>query len=245
MKSFASVAVMLVLSAGCHAPMPSWNMFRPASATRVPPPPTSGYGAPQTYYTTPPAVVPTTAPATIAPTSAPIGTGFRPSESNRWSNIEDPAIGPIARENFWEPTRPVQSNAQVVDMRDVDVALASHETAAPFVPSTVIVEREGPIRILPPDASGAFSSSDSFSSTASESPRLRGMIVNDTTRASEPRTFVPSGRVIDISQLPDAPIAARSATSQTTTSTQSSAGQATVIDGGWKSRTTTLRVAGM
>ncbi len=246
MKRFASVAVLLLLSAGCHAPMPSWNMFRPAGATRVPPPPTGGYGAPPSYYTTPPAAPPATAPSSIAPTSAPVGTGFRSSTSNRWSNIDDPAIGPIAKENSWEPTRPEQSNSQVVDLRDVDVALASHETAAPFVPSTVVVERDGPIRILPPAASAAFSSSASLSTAATtEPPRMRGMIVNDTTRVSEPRPFIPSGRVIDISQLPDATVSARSANNQTSTaSSTSSSSQATVTDGGWKSRTTTLRVAG-
>jgi len=246
MRHFVSVAVVLVLSAGCHAPMPSWNMFRPANVTRVPPPPTGGYGTPQTYYTTPPTVPPATAPATIAPISAPVGTGFRLSASNRWSNIDDPAIGPIAKENTWEPTRPAQSNAQVVDLRDVDATLASHETAVPFVPSTVVVSHDGPIRVLPPEAPAALSGPASTSLATSEPPRLRGMIVNDTTRESEPRPFSPSGRVIDISQLPDAPVAARSENNQTsTTSSTSSTRQATVIDGGWKSRTTTLRVAGM
>lgn len=243
MKRLALGAAILILSAGCqaptpswHAPMPDWNMFRPANATRVPPPPTGGYGAAQPYYTTPP----TTAPSTIAPTSAPVGTGFRPSTSNRWSNIDDPVIGPIAKENTWAPTRPAQSNTQIVDLRDMDVALASHETAAPFVPSTVVVERDGPIRILPPE----YSRSLSVPAT-SQPPRLRGMVVNDATRAAEPRTFVPSGRVIDISQLPDAPVAARSTNNPTsTTPRQSSTSQATVIDGGWKSRSTTLRVAG-
>jgi len=236
MRHFALVAATLVLSAGCHAPMPTWNMFRPAGATRVPPPPTGGYDAPQSYYTTPPAMT----PATVAPTSAQVGTGVRPSTSNRWSNIEDPAIGPIAKENSWAPTRPAQSNAQVADLRDVDVALASHETAAPFVPSTVVVEHDGPIRILPPEYSRSFSSQ-----AAPEPPRLRGMVVNDTTRESEPQPFIPSGRVIDMSQLPDASVAARSANNQTSTAaSQSSPRQATVIDGGWKTRTETLRVAG-
>ena len=39
MKRFTSVVVVLLLSAGCHAPMPTWNMFRPAGVTRVPAPP--------------------------------------------------------------------------------------------------------------------------------------------------------------------------------------------------------------
>jgi hypothetical protein len=71
------------------------------------------------------------------------------------------------------------------------------------------------------------------------------MTVNDTTRVSEPAPFIPSGRVIDISQLPNAPVAMRSANSQSSTaSSQPSTAQATVIDGSWKSRTKTLRVAG-
>lgn len=226
MKRFTSVVVVLALSAGCHAPMPTWNMFRPDGVTRVPAPPTGGYEVTQPYYGTPPAALPsTTVPSTIAPTSAPVGTGFRPATSNRWSNIDDPAIGPIAKENTWEPTRPAQSNAQVADLRDVDVALASHEAAAPFVPSTVVVEHDGPIRILP-----------SATSTVSNE--------------SEPRPFIPPGRVVDISQLPDAPVVARSANIQASTVTsQSATSQATATqdagsDGGWKMRTKTLRVAG-
>jgi hypothetical protein len=196
----------------------------------------------QPYYTP----GPSTAPPNIAPTSSPVGTGFRAAPSNRWSNIVDPAVGPIAQDDSWAPTRPAQTNSQVADLRDADVALAGHETAAPFVPSTTVVEYDGPIRILPPDASPTLAAS-----TTTESPRLRGMIVNDTTRASEPAPFISSGRVIDISQLPDAPVATRSADTKSSTtsgasatSRQSSTAQATVIDGGWKSRTTTLRIAG-
>ncbi|MDA1055186.1 MAG: hypothetical protein O3C40_32590 [Planctomycetota bacterium] len=236
MKHFALVGAILVLSAGCRAPMPNCNMFGPYGATRVPPPPTGGYGAPQSYYTPRPTTVPpTSVPSTISPTSTPVGTGFRPSPSNRWSNIDDPAIGPIAQDNTWAPTRPAISDARVVDLRDLDVALASHATAIPSVPSTVVVEHDGPIRIL---------SSESSTANA-ELPRLRGMFVNDVTRVAEPRPFVPSGRVIDISQLPDAPVAARTAQTQSSqAASQSSTRQATVIDGGWKTRTTTLRVAG-
>lgn len=251
MKRFALVAAILALGIGCRAPMPKWDMFGPYGNTRVAPPPTGGYGVQQPYYapgptTAPPTTAPpttsppTTLPQTIAPTSAPVGTGFRPSSANRWSNIDDPAVGPIAKNNSWAPSRPVPTAEQVVDLRDADVALASHETAAPFVPPTTVVEYDGPIRILPPESSPAF-----VSSTATAPPRLRGMTINDTTRLSEPAPFVPSGRVIDISQLPDAPITMRSASSQSSTAeSHSSTAQATVVDGGWKSRTTTLRVAG-
>ncbi|MEX0819117.1 MAG: hypothetical protein WD070_05980 [Pirellulaceae bacterium] len=226
MKRFAVVAAFAVLSAGCHAPMPNWNMFSPDGATRVRPPQTGGYGTPQPYY------APGATPSTVAPTSTPVGTGFRPSSDNRWSNIDDPAIGPAARDQQWEPTRPTNSSTQVADLRDADVVLASHEAAAPIVPSTVVVEHDGPIRILPPKPS----------TTTSDPPRLQGMVVNDTTRSTEPQPFVPSGRVIDISQLPDSPVAVRAAASNSSSvSSQASASQASVSDGGWKTRTTTLR----
>ena len=229
MKGFALIAATLVLSTGCRAPMPNWNLFGPYGATRVPPPPTGGYGTPQPYY----APGTTTVPPTTSPTSTPVGTGFRPAKSNRWSNILDPAIGPVAKSNTWGPTRPASSNARVVDLRDVDVALASHESAAPIAAATVVVERDGPIRILEEKSSPSPSTTSS-----SKPPRLRGMVVNDMTRTAEPGSFVPSGRVIDISQLPDAPVAASS------TRIQSSSSDGTVIDGGWKSRTKTLRVSG-
>lgn len=251
MKRFALVAAILSLGVGCRAPMPKWDMLGPYGNTRVAPPPTGGYGAQQPYYapgptTVPPTSVPpttvppTTVPQTITPTTAPVGTGFRPSSANRWSNIDDPAEGPIAKENSWAPTHRAPTNSQVADLRDADVALANYEVAAPFVPSTTVVEYDGPVRILSPESSPTF-----VSSTATTPPRLRGMTINDITQPSEPELFVPAGRVIDISQLPDASVNTRSASSQSsTTESRSSTAQATVIDGGWKSRTTTLRVAG-
>ena len=253
MKRFALVAAIVVLGVGCRAPMPNWNMLGPYGDTRVAPPPTGGYNVQQPYYapgptTVPPTnVPPTTAPPAtlphaVAPTSAPVGTGFRPSPANRWSNIDDPAKGPIGNEDSWAPTRRAPTSAQVADLRDADVALASHETAAPYVPSTTVVEYDGPIRILPPD-----SPSTTPLSTTTGPPRLRGMTLNDTTRLAEPEPFIPAGRVIDISQLPDAAVVIRSASSQSSTAaaaSSTSTAQATVLDGGWKSRTTTLRVAG-
>lgn len=215
MKRFAVVAAIVLLSTGCRAPMPNWNMFGPYGATRVPPPPTGGYGTPQPYY----APGTTTVAPTVTPSSAPVGTGFRPVTSNRWSNIVDPAVGPVAKNNSWEPTRSVASNAQVVDMRDADVALASYESTVPVAPATVIVEREGPIRIL-----SSESSPSSTARTTVSPPRLRGMVVNDTTRASEPRPFVPTGRVVNISPSPG------------TSTTSRTASQANASVGGWKSR---------
>ncbi|MCA9120516.1 MAG: hypothetical protein H6822_14205 [Planctomycetaceae bacterium] len=234
MKRFAMAAAILLLSAGCRAPMPTWDCIGPYGTTRVPPPPTGGYGVQQPYYAPGPTTGPTTTtPTTIAPTTAPVGTGFRPSSSNRWSNIDDPAVGPIAQNN-WSPTRPAQTSSEVVDLTNADVILASHETAAPFVPATQVVEYDGPIRILPPNASPA-----STVSTAATTPHLRGMTLNDATRSVEPQPFVASGRVIDISQLPDAPNPVRTASSTSSLSTgqSSSSGQATVIEGGWKTRT--------
>jgi len=241
MKRFALIAAISLLSAGCRAPMPTWDSIGPYGTTRVPPPPTGGYGVQQPYYAPGPTTAPpATAPRTISPTTSPVGTGFHPLPSNRWSNIDDPAVGPIAKDNIWAPTSRESSSSQVVDLRDADIALASHEIAAPYVPSTQVVEYDGPIRILPPNSSSSFAAS-----TIVEPPRLRGMVINDTTRTAEPAPFIPSGRVIDISQLPDTPVAMRSDSSRSsTTSSQSSTAQATVIDGGWKSRTTTLRVAG-
>lgn len=234
MKRFAVVAAISLLSAGCRAPMPTWDSIGPYGTTRVPPPPTGGYGAQQPYYAPGPTTVPpTTAPTTIAPTTAPVGTGFRQSSSNRWSNIVDPAVGPVAQENSWAPTRPTQTIPQVVDLTNADVVLASHDTAAPFVPSTTVTEYDGPIRIL---ASSPARQSDTLAAT--EAPRLRGMTLNDTTGTSEPLPFIPSGRVIDISQLPDAPNTLRTASGQSSVSaSSSSSGQATVLEGGWKTRT--------
>ncbi len=233
MKRIGLVVAVCVLSSGCRAPMPNWNSFGPYGNTRVPPPATGGYGTPQPYYAPAPG---STIPPT-SPTSAPVGTGFRDStlnqysSLNRWSNIEDPAVGPITQLNTWAPTRPTATNAKVVDLSNVDVALASHEAALPIVGSAAIVQQNTPIRIVQP----------SSVTPTSTLPRLRGMVVNDATRSSEPRQFVPSGRVIQMSELPDAPIARASTVPRPVRSASS---ETSVSSGGWKSRTTTLKVVG-
>ncbi len=235
MKRFALCAIVLWAATGCRAPMPNWNMFGPYGATRVPPPPTGGYGSPQPYYA-PPTTSPTT---TIPSTQAPVGTGFR-APVNRWSNITEPQLEPLASPEVAPSTRSLTSDVVATEVADADVILASHETVVPLAspPATVIVEHDGPIRILPPNTM----------STTSAPPQLRGMAVNDVTRPREPGLFVPSDRIIDISQLPNAPRVNPSPSLREAPATQpqsaTSTNQATILDNGWRSRTTTLRVSG-
>lgn len=222
MKRIALVITVCILSSGCRAPMPNINSFGPYGATRVPPPGTSGYGTQQPYYAPPTSVAPPT-----SPTSGPVGTGFRDSTQNRWSNILDPSSGPIAKNNTWAPTRPISSKTPAIDLDNVDVALASHNGAIMATPS-LVVDNNQAVRIV-------------STPTTSTLPQLRGMVVNDATRVGEPRQFVPSGRVVDISELPNAPVTQSASASRTA---QSSSSQAAVSSGGWKTRTTTLKVAG-
>jgi hypothetical protein len=92
--------------------------------------------------------------------------------------------------------------------------------------SSLVVENDGPIRIV----------SSNSTPTPATPNRLRGMAVNDLTKPTAPRAFVPSGRVIDISELPDATI-----TDNPTKTSSSTSGS---NDEAWTTRKTTLRVAG-
>lgn len=211
MKWIALAALVLLLASGCRAPMPSFNPLAPLGTTRVPPPGTGAIGAGGSYYTPP---RPSASPA--------IGTGFRPTPAtNKWSNLDDPRTESLANKDGWSPTRNAPANTSVVKLADVDVALANHEAATRPIPAASVIERQGPIRIL-----GATSHPSR--------PTLRGMPVNDVTTASEPRTFLPAGRVVDISELRDASPKA-STSSGSITSSANGSGASAAIDG-WQSR---------
>lgn len=215
MKRIALSGVILLVLSGCRAPMPSFNPLAPLGNTRVPPPATGTIGTGQNYYT-PPATT-TTPPAAR--------TGFR-ATPNKWSNLEDPNKTPAATTAEWSPDRTDLKTARVVNIDDLDVALASHETPSRVRPTAPVVEYQGPIRIV-----------QSNSTVNPSRPALRGMPVSSASNNSAPRAFVPSGRVVELpaSATTDSSHSDSSTTPRTRGSSEKGSGGGAA--GGWQSRT--------
>ena len=209
--AFAS-AIMLILS-GCRAPMPSFDLLAPYGTSRVPAPGTGTIGTGGAYYS----------PAN----NAPVGTGFRPATirkpTNKWSSLGEPTEGKVAGDADWSPTRAEPSQPRVVDLDDIDVALARQQPTARVIPASRVTEHRGPIRIVQP------SSVSGGSGTV-----LRGLPTSAAVSRS-PRTFVPSGQVVDITALPLRASSTRTVPAPTSAST--SQGGSTVSSNGWRSRT--------
>jgi hypothetical protein len=210
MKRVAFVFLLSFAFVGCRAPMPSANLLAPYGSKCVTPPPTGSINASGNYYT----------PATTPSSTVPFGTGFRQTPNNRWSNLDEPNATRVASTNSPAAQRDA-STSKVIGAEDLDVALTSHQTPATVVPATTIIERTGPIRIVQSD-----------SRSVAAVPRLRGMTVTDATQSREPRQFNPTGRVVAISELPDAPATTRTTSVQPASHTS----QGTALSGGWQSR---------
>jgi len=172
--------LVLVAALGCRAPMPAFNPLAPYGSTRVPPPATGNVNQPNSYYS------PTGQPASGQPTlTTPPRTGYPANPpGNGWSAQPSPPTTTTASAS--QTTLP---SASVVPAPASGVALASY-----------------PAAVVPPPEKPSSSAPVTMNSTSSDAAalRLRGMPVNDATR-QEPQPFLPSGQVIDITELPDPP----------------------------------------
>ncbi|MBP89848.1 MAG: hypothetical protein CMJ64_24605 [Planctomycetaceae bacterium] len=215
MKRIAIAGIAMLVLSGCRAPMPSFDLLAPYGTSRVPPPGTGTIGTGGTYYTPPSGQ--TTSPP-------PVGTGFRlapPGRTiNKWSNLGEPTESKVAADVEWAPTRSLTSQASVVDL---DVALAKQQPTSRVIAASQLTEHRGPIRIVQP------------SSVSGNPTALRGLPVIGTGVSRAPRSFVPSGRVVDITELPDVS-SGRTVPAPTRAATKSRS-SATVASDGWRSRT--------
>jgi len=209
-------AVMLVLS-GCRAPMPSFDLLAPYGKSCVPPPGTGTIGTGGTYYS----------PPANSTTNPPVGTGFRPATIskpvNKWSSLGDSPESNAAGDVAASSTRSEPPQARVVNLDDIDVALARQQPTSPVLAASRVIEHRGPVRIVQPS-----------SAAAGNGNVLRGLPLNGTSVSRAPRTFVPSGRVADIT---DAPQASSVRTVPAPTRAGNTQASSTVASDGWQSRT--------
>jgi hypothetical protein len=126
MKRLSPLLLVTLVFAGCHAPMPSFDLLAPYGSTRIPPPATNSVTMDKYYQ-----------PSGQTSTTAPIGTGFRarrPSTSlSADSSLKTSDVKPVrGSTRLSRATR------------------ATHETtdSATLVSASSVVELSEPIRIV-------------------------------------------------------------------------------------------------
>ncbi len=156
MKWISPLIVVMVLSIGCHAPMPRTNFLAPCSPTRVPPPATGAIGANGGRYYQPPST-----PVDVSRRdSKPLASSTEPA-ANVWSQASDAAPVPnspptaarvttvsntapvgsgVAQAGFEQPVRATKrrgsssSSASQLRLNGIHV---NDATTVPFLPPSV------------------------------------------------------------------------------------------------------------
>jgi len=199
---FRSLLLLLpaLLATGCHVPMPKFQPFAGSGSPRVPPPATGSYGKSDSYYnggapagaqsslTTEPAgqqhvaagasniMAQNSSAGTWQPGEKPVGTGTLADSTTTSHNQAGGASLPVAGASL-------------------PVAGASIWRSSLTSPEDQPASYHAPV---------SFTASDRDSSTTTGGLVLNGMRINDATRTSEPQRFIPTGEVINITQLPRA-----------------------------------------
>ncbi|MFV2067779.1 MAG: hypothetical protein ACC645_12465 [Pirellulales bacterium] len=238
MTRYVVPLVMLAFLAGCQGKIPPVNLLAPYGPTRIPPPPTGSYGRPDAYYQ------PSTQPAPPAKSSQRTNSGV---SSRSLSQVER-----------GKPTRAFASSksGKMETERDGGLRAASSGEAADPRDDTSPVRQASARRVVGSEPPPRIVEPRERRST--DSPELKGMPVNDTTRPEEPERFDPPTKMLDISQLPPAtrtvqpsdetrPVSVRSGTPTAAPARLRQTMSDETPDDGWKPRENSrppLRVAG-
>jgi hypothetical protein len=187
-----------LLATGCHVPMPKFQPFAGSGSPRVPPPATGSYGKADSYYN---GGAPAGAQSSL--TTEPAGQQHVASGA---SNI-------MAQHNSagtWQPGEKPVGTGTLADSTTTShnqatgasppVARASISRSSLTSPEDQAAGRHSPV---------SFTASDRDSSTTTGGLALNGMRINDATRPAEPQRFIPTGQVINITQLPRATVSGR------------------------------------
>ncbi len=206
---FVVLLLATILFAGCRSAGPGASPF---GATRVPPPSTGSYGAPNSYYQTP--SQPSTQPygALLGDTS----TSLAGSPTSRSADIS--ASEPTGLN--WQAAGSRNSSVTIDQTAALGTGLSAQSNVAP-------ARFNSQASINTPSSSGSIDNTSASGTTYSNSiAQLNGMRVNDATLLAEPARFTPDNRLIEITQLPPStqPINGTNSLSSTSTTSASSAG---------------------
>ncbi len=128
MKRLSPLLLAMLVCAGCHAPMPSFNLMAPYGSTRIPPPATNSVASDKYYQ-----------PSRTTSSTTPVGTGFRARRSST-SLSADTSFKT-------SEVQPLSGSKRLGR-----ASRATHETtsdsAAAIVSATATVESGVPIRIV-------------------------------------------------------------------------------------------------
>ena len=172
------LVAFVLTAAGCHAPLPRFQPFAAAGSPRVPPPATGSYGRADTYYNSTPSSGAQSALLNDAAsaTAQTDASGWRTPETAIGSGVAMPATSPAIGASISRSTAASPQSAQSTTGLS---GSAAQQAAFIESPSPRNLSAAGPLA-------------------------LNGMKVNDATQVAEPQRFLPSGDVIEISQLPRA-----------------------------------------
>ncbi|MEQ8790431.1 MAG: hypothetical protein RIC55_29315 [Pirellulaceae bacterium] len=179
------LVVLALVATGCHAPMPQLQPFAGSGSPRVPPPSTGSYGKADSYYPAGAQSSLTTEPASQQDVAA--GTSnilAQQSTAGTWSASDEP-VGTGALNS-------TASHAQATGV-SLPVVGASISRENLTTPDNRPASYHSPV---------TFASSESDTSKSAGGLALSGMRINDATSTAEPQRFIPTGQVIDITQLP-------------------------------------------
>lgn len=211
-RAILSIALCL-LAAGCHVPMPQFQPFAGSGSPRVPAPATGSYGRPDSYYTG-------TSPGHAVTTPGAQQTGqaqlVQNSGASRNSTLAAAAgslattataIGaPSSAMPAGSSTTPVGTGVAHAGAASATAATATGGQPGFRPPASnyavTHAAATSPPAARPTAQQAVMVSPHRAGSVASSTLPLHGMPVNDATHADEPQPFVPTGQLVEISQLP-------------------------------------------
>lgn len=194
MRELATSVAALILLIGCNSPTPSFNLMAPYGGTRVPPPGTGSFARPDSYYQP-------------SPKS---GLSWQ-SAAGQYASATTPAAAPGKQTLAAAPKSATTAGATVAtavgttaggssgSVRLVSMNEAGLKPAASAAPSAShsSPESSSPIRIV-----------EAPTAKSTAGPALKGMTVNDATKAVYPTVSQPQGSIQpqggarDLSQFP-------------------------------------------
>lgn len=213
MVRFSLPLVLALLATGCHAPMPSFQPFAGSGSPRVPPPSTGSYGKPDGYYNG-------------APAGAQSMNNARSMKADETSGARGAgaASNVLARQtpSAWHTSdQPVgtgtTSTAAVHSGVQPAAASASAHVGGVSLPVGARISRDN--LTSPQGDTPKYASPVTYTSVEKDTENrgsgsaalaLHGMPINDATQTARPQRFVPTGQMIEISQLPHVPAGAGS-----------------------------------
>lgn len=205
--------VVIASTVGCQrsaTQSPQWDTLSPFGAMRVPPPSTGGYGQPNNYYQYQSPTLPTGTPSFEvgkkpgtslgASTTGNAATlGWADASGSASAGVNSASMSDLARSN-------AVANAVAAQPGNL-VDANSHGAVVPVAHQIPVASSMPPANNVGAPANLPIAMQVVPPLGANVASRSGGMSVTDLSRRAEPASFQPPPDLIEISQLPPAPLA--------------------------------------